>query len=92
MEGKILKAPLVVIQKIDENIKPTYYGFVPGITNRDVICSKKSDCEAQLKEVAVKAIKDLIKSKKAFPRFPDSKEIHEDFENVVSIKYISIHI
>ena len=45
----------------------------------------------RLKELAVKQIKSLIKSKKAFPRFPDSKEIREDFENVVSIKFVTIH-
>jgi len=91
MEEKTIKAPLVVVQKIDKDIKPSYCGFVPGLTQKDVICETKAQCEAKLKELAVKQIKSLIKSKKAFPRFPDSKEIREDFENVVSIKFVTIH-
>ena len=51
MEEKTLKAPLVVIQKIDENVKPTYYGFVPGLTTKDVVCSKKAECVAKKQSV-----------------------------------------
>ena len=87
----ILKAPLVVVQKIEDG-KPTYFGFVPGLTKKDVICKTKAECEAKLKEVALAEIKTIIKEKKTFPYFPDSKEIIGDFENVVSIKYITIHL
>lgn len=77
--------PLVVVRK-----DSAYHGFVPGLIFNYVEATNKEECFKNLKEKTLNFIKTMIKEEKPFPFFPNKKEIMEDFESVVDIKFIKI--
>lgn len=84
-----IKAPLV-IRKEEINNEVRFLGFIPGLTQVDIIENTQQECESKLKETALKLIKKLAKENAPFPFFPTRNEIMEDFRDVISIKFITI--
>lgn len=87
----IVKLPLVITKK-QENKKIEYYGFIPGLTQNDVVCVNIDECERKLKDTAVELVKKIIKNNANLPYFPDENEIKQDFEDIALLKYIRIHL
>ena len=85
MQAGELLVPLVVVKS--NNV---YNGFVPGLTFNYVENQNKEECFKLLKEKTTNFIKDMVKTNKPFPFFPNKKEIMEDFENVVEVRFIKI--
>lgn len=87
--SKELKAPLVIVKKIDGgNVK--YCGFIPGINENDIISSNIETVKIELNKFAKEKFLDMLNSNKPFPFFPTKEEIMNNFENVEYIKFLKL--
>ena len=88
--SKELKAPLVIIKRIDDGGKITYAGFVPGFVANDIIDENIETVKTKLEKFAKERIVDMLNNKKPFPFFPTKEEILNDFENVEYVKFLKL--
>lgn len=81
--------PLVILKKI--NLKGVkYLGFIPGLTNKDVVCDSAQQCKDELKNIASQIVKEMAKNGTEFPFFPSKEDILKDYPNTAEIAFIRI--
>ena len=84
-----LMLPMVIRhRKIDDEL--VYTGFIPGMTEIDIIEKDFSLCKKQLKSKTRLLVVDYIENNKAFPFFPTKEDLMQDYEDIVSITFIKI--
>lgn len=87
--SEYLMLPMVIRhRKIDNEM--VYTGFIPGMTEIDIIEKDFSLCKKQLKSKTRLLVVDYIENNRNFPFFPTKEELLEDFEDIVSISFIKI--
>ena len=79
----IVNIPLVFLRKDKK-----FHGFVPGFMFEDVIEDSIEVCAEKLVSYAKKYVELLNNQKQDLPRFPDEKEIGQDFQNVVAVRFL----
>ena len=84
-----ISMPLVIIKEINQT-ETKFRGFIPALTNKDVITDNLDDCKTALKQKAKKIVHQMAKDNLEFPFFPCKEEITNDFKNVYQIIYIKI--
>lgn len=89
LASKEVKAPLVVVKKVDKN-EVKYVGFVPGLLMQDIENKDMEVVKEKLTESAKSFISKMLKEDTPFPFFPSKDEIMVDYPDTVFIKYIKI--
>ena len=86
---KGIKLPFVIrYRKIDEEF--VYTGFIPGMTETDVISKDFEECKKTLIDSSLPTIERMIRKNEPFPFFPNEEELKNDFDDIYAITFIAI--
>lgn len=87
--GTPVTVPLVVVSQIIDG-QSQYIGFVPGYEEINIVCPDRLKCKTLLRAEARRLTLDKIARQDEFPFFPSESSIRRDFDDIVSIDFVTI--
>ena len=84
-----IKIPMVIRKKVKNN-QSTYWGFIPGLTNKDIVSINFEICKNSLLDTTKKFARKLASGELQFPFFPSKQELKEDFKDIFYLAYLKI--
>ena len=87
--SKEVKAPLVILKKMEDNTVK-YIGFVPGLIMNNVEGSDIELVKTNLTKQTKNFINKMLKDNTPFPFFPTKEEILQDYPDTAYLKFIKI--